>query len=150
MMCILPPCISVLPVQVSWLPSTSHELTNSIREAPRPALPTCQTIWTEKATVAALSAWQHWRLGMRLITRGPNNKISLSFRVINRHSRRILASFVNGRGERSSERLGTRQEEQIMGVTQTSPTNQPYLLKNLAKFSSGSIFYIWVSGSCFL
>ena len=124
MMCILPPCISALPVQVSWLPSTSHELTNSIREAPRSAIPTCQTIWTEKATVAALSAWRHWRLGMRLITRGPNNKISLSFRVINRHSRRILASFVNG--ERR-EGVGTRQEEQIMGQrwSHANITNQP-------------------------
>ena len=129
MMCILPPCISALPVQVSWLPSTSHELTNSIREAPRSAIPTCQTIWTEKATVAALSAWRHRRLGMRLITRGPNNKISLFLRVINRHSRRILASFVNGerregRGRRNEARRannGTKMESRKHHQP-TSPT----------------------------
>ena len=82
--------------------------------------------------LVALSAWRDWRLGMRLITRGPNNKISLSFRVINRHSRRILASFVNG--ERI-EGVGTREARRANNGTkiESRKHRQPIPLGSVAQ-----------------
>ena len=60
---------------VSWVPATSHGQKNSVKNLRGSNLLGVKPF--ERKKLPLRRRRRQWRLGMRLITRGPNNKISL-------------------------------------------------------------------------